>query len=576
MAGSMAAPADDGEEGGDSIASDTLVVDTLANDPIAPDTLAIDTLATDTIVPVVIVNGETPYESLAEAIYFAEDSIVSNIQLVDDTSLGTIVIKEGLTIELDLNGHILTVDSLGLYNYGKLTIVDSLENVGSLSMDHGNTGLIYNFGELTIDGGSFVNSSAEASYTDLRRCLISFGGSKTHIKDGKFNSTGQVLCLYGEVTIDNGEFVTTGNLETVASYDTHNQLVINGGTFANKADKPVSGTDARRCLWTNVGTDTHITDGTFTSDNQVLFLQGTTTIDKGSFTSAGNSFVVGNYSSLGQLTISGGTFRNLGTQPQEESDQRCCLFTNRNTKTVIDNASFSSAYQVLVLNGDAVINDGDYVTTGNTNVLGNYNPQGELVISGGTFTNECELAEDNEETDNRRCLWTSSGTTTTISGGTFTNDATAQTITVYGDATVSGGTIINKGHGSGIASNGSVEVSGCRISAWNIFICWEGAKLVCSSGLFSEIVPDELLAEGCQCVDNTEPSTREAYPYKVVKGTPGDVNGDGNVDVADISTVISIMAGSADEEQAKAGDVNGDGNVDVADISTIISIMAGN
>ena len=59
----------------------------------------------------------------------------------------------------------------------------------------------------------------------------------------------------------------------------------------------------------------------------------------------------------------------------------------------------------------------------------------------------------------------------------------------------------------------------------------------------------------------------------------GDVNGDGAVDVADIATVISVMAstvgsGSA-TATATAADVNGDGTVDVADIATIIAIMAG-
>jgi len=53
-----------------------------------------------------------------------------------------------------------------------------------------------------------------------------------------------------------------------------------------------------------------------------------------------------------------------------------------------------------------------------------------------------------------------------------------------------------------------------------------------------------------------------------------DVNGDGAVDVADISSVISYMAGGTFVSHFKA-DVNGDGAVDVADISTIIVIMAG-
>jgi hypothetical protein len=53
-----------------------------------------------------------------------------------------------------------------------------------------------------------------------------------------------------------------------------------------------------------------------------------------------------------------------------------------------------------------------------------------------------------------------------------------------------------------------------------------------------------------------------------------DVNGDGAVDVADIGTVITVMAnGSADDPSASA-DVNGDGMVDVADIANVITVMA--
>ena len=56
--------------------------------------------------------------------------------------------------------------------------------------------------------------------------------------------------------------------------------------------------------------------------------------------------------------------------------------------------------------------------------------------------------------------------------------------------------------------------------------------------------------------------------------TAGDVNGDGTVDVADISAVIAVMAATADSSFTTAADVNEDGTVDVADISAIITIMA--
>ncbi|MBQ4393231.1 MAG: hypothetical protein II826_09015 [Prevotella sp.] len=53
----------------------------------------------------------------------------------------------------------------------------------------------------------------------------------------------------------------------------------------------------------------------------------------------------------------------------------------------------------------------------------------------------------------------------------------------------------------------------------------------------------------------------------------GDVNVDGTVDVADISTILSVMASS--ESYTKEADVNDDGAVDVSDISSVLTIMAG-
>ena len=54
----------------------------------------------------------------------------------------------------------------------------------------------------------------------------------------------------------------------------------------------------------------------------------------------------------------------------------------------------------------------------------------------------------------------------------------------------------------------------------------------------------------------------------------GDVNDDTVVDVADISAVISVMAGQEVEFDASRADVNKDTVIDVADISAVITIMA--
>lgn len=557
----------------DSIVIDTLIIDTLVIDSLDIDTLTNDSLVIDSIDYVAIVNADSLCKTLTEAFYVANDTIDADILLVDDSNLGLIVIRKGLTVSLDLNGHKVSIDSLGIYNYGTLTITDSSEEgLGTIRMDQGNVGMIYNYGELTIDKGSFICNAPEVEGTDNRRSLITYAGSKTTIKGGYYYSPYQAICLNGEVTIDAGEFVSSGNCEVAANYSTTAQVIINDGIFSNTAEKP-EGNDQRRCLWTCPGSKTLINGGTYTSENQALFLIGETTIEDGTFVSTGNNSVVNYSSANGELVINGGTFQNLGQKPAEGTDSRRSLFTNKGTTTIINGGTFLSNYQVIALNGDATISDGEFTSTGNINVIGNYNTTGELTISGGTFANEGEV--DEGEMDSRRCLWTSKDTNTTISGGTFTNNSTAQTITIYGNALISGGTLENKGQGSGIASNGSVEVTNCRISAWNMMICWNGATLVCSGGLYSAPIPSILLAEGCECVDNTDPETMETYPYKVTKGgLPGDVNGDGSVDVADISSVISFMAGSAPEYEITA-DVNGDGTVDVADISSIISIMAG-
>ena len=55
---------------------------------------------------------------------------------------------------------------------------------------------------------------------------------------------------------------------------------------------------------------------------------------------------------------------------------------------------------------------------------------------------------------------------------------------------------------------------------------------------------------------------------------PGDVNGDGEVNVGDIMAVVNYMAGQAEGIDKDVADVNGDGEVNVGDIMAIINIMA--
>ena len=55
---------------------------------------------------------------------------------------------------------------------------------------------------------------------------------------------------------------------------------------------------------------------------------------------------------------------------------------------------------------------------------------------------------------------------------------------------------------------------------------------------------------------------------------PGDVNGDGAVNVTDVTTLVNMILGVVPKDMARA-DVNGDGNVNVSDVTTLVNIILG-
>ena len=54
----------------------------------------------------------------------------------------------------------------------------------------------------------------------------------------------------------------------------------------------------------------------------------------------------------------------------------------------------------------------------------------------------------------------------------------------------------------------------------------------------------------------------------------GDVNGDREVNIADINALIAIILGGEDNSEGRS-DVNGDGEVNIADINAVIAIILG-
>ena len=381
------------------------------------------------------VNDSEECPSLKAALSLtSSDGSPTTIKIIQDASIINELIEPDDNVILDLNGCLLDFSFSGIHNYGQLSIVDN-QGKGKIIGKKGNTGIINNYGVLNISGGEFVNEMPGVDSLDYRRCIWTNGGSTTTIKNGKFTSPYVTLCFNGDAIIENGDFHTTGN-----------------------------------CA------------------------------------------VITNYSTTGQVTITGGTFTNTCQQP-DDRDYRRSVWTSQGTTTIIKNGKFTSPIQTLCFNGDATIEGGDFQATGNSSVLSNYNTSGQLFIAGGTFTN---IGQKSEETDYRRCVWTAQGSLTNISSGIFTNDSESQTLCFNGNAEISGAIIENKGSGISCASNADVTISYCMISGELLFYAWSGATLKCFSGLYSQNVVDYYLPVGCQCILNKDVATKQKYPFQVV------------------------------------------------------------
>ena len=63
--------------------------------------------------------------------------------------------------------------------------------------------------------------------------------------------------------------------------------------------------------------------------------------------------------------------------------------------------------------------------------------------------------------------------------------------------------------------------------------------------------------------------------YKGIHYIPGDVNGDGEVTIADANSVIDvvIMGGNAGHTRAPAADMDGNGEVNVTDLNIVLDLI---
>ena len=73
-------------------------------------------------------------------------------------------------------------------------------------------------------------------------------------------------------------------------------------------------------------------------------------------------------------------------------------------------------------------------------------------------------------------------------------------------------------------------------------------------------------------LDDVKISYTDKWP---AQGIPGDVNGDGEVNIADMNAVINVIlsGGTVDADLFNAADVNGDGEVNISDVNALIQLI---
>jgi hypothetical protein len=120
------------------------------------------------------------------------------------------------------------------------------------------------------------------------------------------------------------------------------------------------------------------------------------------------------------------------------------------------------------------------------------------------------------------------------------------------------------------------DVNAGRVMDITLYVVEDMAAGVYTARLNVVGLEEETAGSRAQAQGTTTQQSWTSYPTITIKANKsGDVNGDFTIDVADIATVISVMAGDATlGGVAHYADVNGDGTVDVADIATIIDEMA--
>ena len=236
--------------------------------------------------------GDTAYATLANAVAAAKkDDTITMLGNVTES----IVIENGNTITLDLNGYTLT-NTDGKHtieNNGTLTINDSSnDKTGTVdNVIHARGALVNHEGAVaTLNGGKFYRSLEAGNSPDNN------GGNSWY-----------TILNQGTMTINDGATVENGGCYS-ANIRTDSELTVNGGTFKGGINT----------IKVDENGELTINDGNFSNDKATcIFNWNKTTINGGTFTrpNIANTSVCNGFwdptSAVGELTITGGIFNGV-------------------------------------------------------------------------------------------------------------------------------------------------------------------------------------------------------------------------------------------------------------------------
>ena len=210
--------------------------------------------------------GNKTYKTLSDAIKDVGDSsdTATTIELKEAVQIDDpIVIPAGKSIELDLNGKIITCDKTVILNNGNLTIKDSGENGGIVSTRYAAVGV----------GDNSVTTINSGNFTGVEGAVITgrATGAEIKINNGKFEAS------------DNAVIAGNGTNRE----EEKNKIEINDGTFTG-----------------GIKTDGYVACGIYAPwKDKITVNGGTFNITKGA----------GVVARAGNVTITGGTFNVTGT-----------------------------------------------------------------------------------------------------------------------------------------------------------------------------------------------------------------------------------------------------------------------